>query len=133
MNYLLDTHTILWYFAGENRLPKEIIGIINNPSNHIFYSLVSLWEIEIKHLYKKNFTVTSGQFSFLCEQNYIDLLSINKEHINNLEKIETYNSNKSHKDPFDKMLLSQALTEKMYLITHDSKMLNYDIEYIISY
>lgn len=131
MNYLLDTHTLIWCLAGDKRIPKNIQNIIDSNNNHLFYSIVSPWELEIKHLFKKGFKATGKQLSFLCEQNYIDLLTINNEHINNLNEVEKLNSNKDHNDPFDKMLISQAISEKMILVTHDKKMKNYKTKYIL--
>ena len=131
MNYLLDTHTLIWCLSGDKRIPKNIQDIIDNNNNRLFYSIISPWELEIKHLIKKGFKATGKQLSFLCEQNYIELLNISNEHINNLNEVDKLNTNKDHKDPFDKMLISQAISEKMILVTHDKKMKYYKTKYIL--
>lgn len=130
MNYLLDTHILIWYFAGDKRLPIKIQEIINNDENHIYYSIVSPWELEIKHLKNKNFKATGKQLSFLCEQNYIDILPVNNEHINNLSEVDKLCNIADHNDPFDKMLISQAITDNLVLITHDKKMKGYQTKFI---
>lgn len=133
MNYLLDTHTLIWYFAGDKRLTKNVQEIISDSNNRIFYSIVSPWELEIKHLKDKSIKANAEQLSFLCEQNFVELLGLNIEHIINLKDVEKLNKNKYHNDPFDKILISQAISSNMILLTHDKKMKNYDSKFIMCY
>lgn len=120
MKYLLDTHIILWALIDDNRLNERAKKIIMDSNNTIYYSTVSPWEVEIKHLKDKNFKLTGEQFCFLCNQNHILNLSIQNEHIIELKSLESTKKIK-HNDPFDKMLLAQAKYEKMVFITHDKK------------
>lgn len=129
MKYLLDTHTLLWCMVEDERVPKEIYDIVNNRNNQIFYSTASVWEIELKHLKYDNFKISGEQFAFLCDQNYLMNLTIQNKHISLLKEFV----NKEHKDPFDKILLSQALSENMIFITHDRKFSIYNNKNILLY
>ena len=120
MRYLFDTQIILWVLANDEHLSKKALDIINDPKNDILYSTVSSWEIEIKHLKNKNFTLNSEQFSFLCDQNGLINIQISNKHIKELKNLKK-DENVSHNDPFDRMLLAQAVSEKLIFVTHDKK------------
>lgn len=130
MRYLLDTHIILWAFIGDKRLGKDVREIIEDPKNEIYYSTVSSWEIEIKHLCKDNFKLSADQFIFLCDQNGLANIQIKNSNVSSLKKIEKTKNNK-HNDPFDKMLLAQAISENMIFITHDKKFTAYSNQNIM--
>jgi len=125
MKYLLDTHIILWALINDPRLKNEIRQIILDSSNIIYYSSVSPWEIEIKHLKTSTFTLTGEQFCFLCDQNGLLNLPIQNRHIIELKNIRKKKDIKQS-DPFDRMLLAQAKVENLILITHDRKFEVYD-------
>ena len=120
MKYLLDTRIILWELIGDKHLSNEVRQIIENPKNEIFYSTASAWEIEIKHLNKDNFKLSADQFVFLCDNNGIANIQIKNSNISKLKDIVKVKNTK-HNDPFDRILLAQAISESMILITHDSK------------
>lgn len=129
MKYLLDTHTILWLMVGSKRIPREVLNIVDNPNNQVFYSTVSAWEIELKHLKHKSFKLSGEQFVFLCDQNYLINIPVYNQHISCLKGLV----NKKHNDPFDKLLLSQAMSENMTFITHDKNFKNYKCSNIYLY
>ncbi|MBQ6489977.1 MAG: type II toxin-antitoxin system VapC family toxin [Solobacterium sp.] len=129
MKYLLDTHIILWALIDDPRLSAEVKNIILNPDHSIYYSTVSPWEVEIKHLKDPNFQLSGEQLAFLCDQNGLLNLPVQNEHILELKNIG--HPNTRHKDPFDKMLLAQAKHEKMILITHDSKFRQYNDKHLM--
>lgn len=131
MKYLLDTHVIMWALINDKRVSENIKKVILDQNNQIYYSTVSSWEIEIKHQKIKSFTLTGKQFCSLCDQNDILNLPIKNNHVIKLKDIINNNENSDHKDPFDKMLLAQSAEEKMMLITHDKKLLDYDTNNII--
>lgn len=120
MRYLLDTHIILWALINDSHINDDVKSIILNQNNEIYYSCVSTWEIEIKHLKNENFKLSASQFSYLCDQNGLLNLNIKNEDIISLEKLKKA-SDVKHNDPFDKLLLAQAINENMILITHDKK------------
>ena len=81
MKYLLDTHIILWALIDDQRLSIETKNIILNPDHSIYYSTVSPWEVEIKHLKDPNFQLSGEQLAFLCDQNGLLNLPVQNEHI----------------------------------------------------
>lgn len=121
MNYLLDTCILIWWL--ENSLDKKLTKIINSPNNHIFISSATVWEIIIKE--KTGKLKTPGDLKEqLILNNFIEL-PINHQHsfnLNNLPEI--------HKDPFDRILISQAQIENLTLITHDHYIKQYPIKTI---
>lgn len=128
MKYLLDTHVIMWALIDSPKLSKEVKQILFNNDNTIYYSTVSAWEVEIKHLKRENFKLSGKQLCFLCDQNYVLNLPIQNKHV---EELENINKDTNHNDPFDKMLLAQAKVENMVLITHDKKFKAYNEKNIL--
>lgn len=120
MKYLLDTHVILWALVGDERINQDVKDILYNVNNEIMYSSVSTWEVAIKHNKKESFKLTEDQFAFLCNQNGLSNISINNKHVCELKKINK-TENIEHNDPFDLMLLAQAISENAIFITHDRK------------
>lgn len=120
MKYLLDTHIILWALSGSKKLDSHIKDIIEDSQNTIYYSTVSPWEVELKHQKRKEFKLSGKQFIFLCDQNGLENIEIKNKHILELVNLKTNKMN-NHNDPFDKILLAQAISENMIFITHDKK------------
>ena len=131
MELLLDTHTLLWVISGSDKLPEKIKNLINNYDNKIFVSMVSLWEIEIKHALKPDLMPISAEdvYNSLTVSDF-HLLSVRTEYIVGLLEIIKQNI---HKDPFDHLLLSMANDENMTLVTHDDNIQKYHDVSIISY
>lgn len=127
MNYLLDTHVVLWALYDDDKLPNKVKEIILNQNNSLYFSVVSPWEIETKHQKKpENIKINGKQVAFLCRQAGYKTINININHINEYVELGMLFNNVDHHDPFDKMLLAQAKTENMILITHDKKFKLYD-------
>ena len=120
MRYLLDTHIILWSLINDKHLSNEVIDIIKNKNNEIYYSTASTWEVEIKHQKIKEFKLSGEQFAFLCDQNGLFNIQISNKHIFALNDL-IKESNVTHNDPFDKILLSQSISENMIFVTRDKK------------
>ena len=132
MQILLDTHYLIWFLSGDSRITKETLEIIMNPDNHIYYSTVSLWEIEIKH--KKHPDVvpyTSKEISDACLDIDLENLPIFNKHIFQLNNLRKYDNSPSHNDPFDLILLTQAKKSGMKLLTHDHLFKYYDEECLL--
>lgn len=130
MKYLLDTHVILWALKG-NILPEKIKNLIVSPDNQIYYSTVSVWEVQLKYQKFDFFKLSGRQFSFLCDQNYIENLPITNNHVEALQNIIPIDNKTKHKDPFDRMLLAQSISENMAFVTHDEKFKFYNSDNII--
>lgn len=118
MRCLLDTHVLIWYLEGNNRLKQEWRYIIADRDNDIFVSIISPWEMSLKS--KKL------RLKFPFERYFQDfeytLLTISLSHVKELRQLPVH-----HKDPFDRMLVAQARVENCSLITLDKKLRVYDV------
>jgi PIN domain nuclease of toxin-antitoxin system len=121
---LLDTHIALWATADDARLPTNSAGLIADPSNEVFVSVASLWEIAIKHALARgnpNDMPISARdaLGYFLGAGYT-LLNIAPAHATAVEGLPML-----HADPFDRMLVAQALTVPLRLITHDARLAHY--------
>lgn len=115
MNLLLDTHVFLWFITGDNQLPEKIVNQIVDTKNNCFVSIASIWEIVIKLSIDK--LEIEGGFKTIenfLDNNDIEILPVNFRHTKKLLALPRY-----HNDPFDRMIISQAIAEKMTLISKD--------------
>ncbi len=124
MDLLLDTHAFLWFITGDKQLSDNALAKIKNPDKKCFISIASIWEIVIKYSLDK--LEIKGGFQTVenfLENNDIELLPINLKHTKNLLKLEQH-----HRDPFDRMIISQAITEKLMNVTKDKYFEAYDVK-----
>jgi len=117
-NILLDTHIILWAITRDARLTDKIRSYLLNPSNEIFYSIASMWEVQIKYGVKK-LPISGIDFMHYCEQAGYYKLPVDDLHVQELAGLERDESAPPHNDPFDRILLSQAKAEGFTFLTHD--------------
>ncbi|MDQ1353257.1 MAG: hypothetical protein QG657_3563 [Acidobacteriota bacterium] len=126
MKYIVDTHAFIWYAIGDKRLSPKALRLLES-DNEKFISIASIWEMAIKvnlgHLeFKNSFDeIVSNQIDLL---NY-RILNIDLEHLFKVSAMELH-----HRDPFDRLIVSQALVEKIPIISVDEKFDNYGIERI---
>lgn len=124
MNYLLDTHTLIWYLNGDKNLSSDSKIAIDNPENSKFVSIASIWEIAIKISLKKLFlSVSIEELIEAIDKSQINVLEIRIPHLVQISKLEYI-----HRDPFDRLLVSQAILESMVLITKDENIKKYNAE-----
>ena len=116
MNYLVDTHILLWSFFEPVRLSVNTQTILLNTSNAIYYSPVSLWEISIKYGLKKIQLNGSSPEEFF--QELISSFYLCKE-IEGIKMITNYNLPFHHKDPFDRYIIWEAIQSNLVLISAD--------------
>ncbi|MGI8640793.1 MAG: type II toxin-antitoxin system VapC family toxin [Pyrinomonadaceae bacterium] len=124
MNLLLDTHIFIWLQIELHKISAQRMLILKNPGNTLFLSLASIWELQIK--------IQNGKFIFpkplpeiiqgQQKINDLQILPITLEHIYELEKLPFH-----HKDPFDRLLIAQAVIEDFTLITDDPKFSDYSL------
>lgn len=115
MRLLLDTHIALWAITDSPALPAEARRIILAPHNEIYVSAASIWEISIKHgLGRGDIPVSGGEAADYFTQAGYMTLDISTHHAVFVESLPPH-----HADPFDRMLVAQALSEPMRLLTHD--------------
>ena len=115
MTYLLDTHTILWYLAGNNQLSRKAIDIIDSDSNSCMVSVVSLWEASIKvSLGKLSLKIKPSAMESVLNGFNITVLPIASLHLFVLETLPFH-----HRDPFDRLIISQAIADNLTIISKD--------------
>jgi PIN domain nuclease of toxin-antitoxin system len=126
MDLLLDTHTLIWFLNGDEKLPGMVRDAIENPNNLKIVSIVSIWEISIKiSLDKFRFPKGFKHFLEMVDENGFEILPITIEHamiVSNLEFI--------HRDPFDRLLIAQCKNDNLILVTIDENIRKYNIQTI---
>lgn len=116
MHYLIDTNVFLWFVEGDPRLDSRLVDRITEPSSELWISVASLWEITIK--------ISKGRllpnidlkdyFRRRIDDNEIRILPIKTDHLLMLETLPFH-----HKDPFDRLIASQSLSENLPLLYTD--------------
>lgn len=125
--YLLDTHCWLWWHIEPEMLSKNVVRLIEDGSTMLYFSVVSGWEIVIKYAIGK-LKLPLSPYEYIpkrLEKSYMDVLPVHLEHVLQVEKLECH-----HKDPFDRLLIAQAIAEKMTIISHDRQLQAYDVNVI---
>lgn len=120
MNLLLDTHVVLWVFADPDRLSPKVRAAIIDPRNMVAVSAATVWEIEIKRQLGK-LDAPDG-FASLCIERGFDELPISFAHAHAAGALPRH-----HDDPFDRMLIAQAIVDGLDLVTADSAFRHYDV------
>lgn len=126
MRILLDTHVLLWAITNSERLPEKARRLVLHPDNEIYYSVLSLWEVELKRIaHPEQLATTAAALAEYCRGAGYQQLSLRERHIELLEDLRRLDSAPPHKDPFDRMLICQAAAENMILLTHDARIAEY--------
>ena len=127
MRFLLDTHSLLWFLAGDTSLSQRARRIIENPDDVILVSIASLWEIAIKHsLGKLKLAQPFNElFPHQLSINSISLLDIQLRHVARISNLEFH-----HRDPFDRLLAAQSLSEEIPILSSDEALDAYGLERI---
>jgi len=115
LNLLLDTHVALWAIADSPKLPKGARDMIESPKSTVWISAATIWEIAIKYsLGRGDMPVSSQEALRYFRDSGYRFLSVEPEHAAAVEDLAAH-----HADPFDRILVAQALVEPMRLMTHD--------------
>lgn len=132
MNLLLDTHILIWALVEDERLSEKARQLIMDPNNVIYYSTASIWEVSIKHAAHPDEIRFSGkELSSYCREAGFLQLEIRDKHIFALETLTRPKKAPQHKDPFDRILVSQAKAENMSFLTHDTLIPDYNEKCVI--
>ena len=125
MKILLDTHVFLWYINADSRLPKLIRDAIRDPNNECFLSVVSLWEIIIKSGIGKLPLPEAPDIYVPREReaHAIASLPIDEASVKRLARLPMH-----HRDPFDRMLVCQALEHDLHVATVDPQVRAYAVK-----
>ena len=116
MDLLLDTHTLIWFFNADEQLSINARNLVANPTNNCFLSIASIWEMGIKiSLNKLELRGNLAQVAQFMAENSIELLPITFGHVQQLTALPFH-----HRDPFDRIIIAQALIEQLVLVTKDA-------------
>ncbi|NEO36179.1 MAG: type II toxin-antitoxin system VapC family toxin [Moorea sp. SIOASIH] len=122
MKILLDTHIFLWFISGDTMLSTDVRDIIRDPDNEVYLSVVSVWEAIVKYQLGK-LPLPEPPDKFLPNQrqlHQIASLDLDEGSVTQLSKLPLI-----HRDPFDRMLISQALEKGLTLATVDREIRAY--------
>ena len=126
MDILLDTHALIWFLNGDKFLSNEAKKAIEDSSNNKIVSIASIWEIAIKiSLGKFQFKDGLKSFMKLIDENGFEILPITFSHALEVSKLEFI-----HRDPFDRLLIAQAKSDDLILITKDETIRKYQVKSI---
>lgn len=127
MKVLLDTHTLIWWDSDSSKLPSQVFSLIEDENNQVFVSVVSIWEIQIK--------VQIGKLKLRADiadiitaqqtQNNLEILLIGLDHALKIGELPLH-----HRDPFDRLLIGQALVEDMTILSKDAVFQQYNAKVI---
>ena len=124
MAYLIDTHTLLWHFNGDKQMSNSAIEILKNNKLEKYISIASVWEIAIKLGIGK--LVLDFSFNEIEEKltgSNISLLNISVKHTQQIISLPLH-----HRDPFDRMIIAQSITENLTVISRDKNFSLYPIK-----
>jgi PIN domain nuclease of toxin-antitoxin system len=125
MKLLLDTHTFIWWVDEPEKLPKLVITSLENPDNSLILSVVSVWEMQIKHQLGKLKldiplkTLIENQLA----TNNLQILTVELAHIWALGSLPLH-----HRDPFDRLLIAQTMVEDAFLVSKDEALSDYPVK-----
>ncbi|BAU08312.1 PIN domain nuclease [Fischerella thermalis CCMEE 5330] len=127
MKILLDTHIFLWFISGDNRLSADVRDAIRDSDNEVYLSVVSIWESIVKYQLGKLPLPLSPEIYLpkQRERHQIANLDLDEGSVTQLTKLPLL-----HRDPFDRMLICQALQHKLTIATVDPEIIKYSINVI---
>ena len=117
MRYILDTHTLLWIITEDSKLSTTALKIYLDPSNVMFFSMASVWELAIKaSLGKISLGKTLEEFiEEHVKGNDIEILDIHLPHVFRIEQLPFH-----HRDPFDRLIIAQVIEDNLLLVGNDT-------------
>jgi PIN domain nuclease of toxin-antitoxin system len=126
MDLLLDTHSLIWFLNGDEKLSDKAKSVIEDPINSKIVSIASIWEIAIKiSLDKFRFPKGFKHFLDMVEDNGFEIWPITFEHALELSTLEFI-----HRDPFDRLIIAQCMCDKLIIVTKDDNIKRYNIKII---
>ena len=127
MKLLIDTHILLWALLDDDRLPQKARELLTHTENDVYYSIISLWEIELKHhLHPTQMPINAQAIDAYAQKAGFQSFPLHDRHIFALSSLYRPDTAKPHKDPFDRLLICQAKCENMIFLTHDTLLADYN-------
>lgn len=124
MRLLLDTHALLWWLADDAQLGVQARGLIADPGNDILVSVASLWEIVVKSRVGK-LRADFREISWAIDRDGFSNLPVSDAHLAALEKLPVH-----HRDPFDHLLIAQAMAEDVTFLSGDGNASKYPVRVV---
>lgn len=126
MQYLLDTHAFLWFINGDTQLSNNARVLIEDPIMERYVSIASFWEMAIKlKLGKLELDMSFKDLYDEIDNNGFGILPITALHTEKTATLDLH-----HRDPFDRMLICQAMVDDLVIITADPQFHNYEVKHI---
>jgi PIN domain nuclease of toxin-antitoxin system len=126
MKLLLDTHTFIWWISKPNQLPANVLALLDNEANIPVISVVNIWEIQIKNAAgKMDVNLPLEEIVTVYRENDIAILPILPEYVLRLSHLP-----KLHHDPFDRILVAQALVENITILSKDSMIKQFPVNVV---
>ena len=124
MAYLIDTHTLLWHFNGDNQMSISAMEILKDNKQKKYTSIASVWEIAIKmSIGKLLLEFNFNEIEVKLAGSKISLLDISVKHTEEIISLPLH-----HRDPFDRMIIAQSITENLTIISKDKNFSLYPIK-----
>ena len=124
MKYLIDTQILIWLFISPNKIPSNIQNLLKNLDNEIYVSKVSIWEIAIKvSIGKLIIPFEIKKLIFEIKGMNIKILNIKNQHLIKVTDLPFH-----HKDPFDRLIISQAFIDRITIISSDNNFSKYNVK-----
>lgn len=125
VGYLLDTHVFIWLASEPTRVPEPVLFRLTQPDSKLFLSVASLWELAIKSSMGK-LTLRVPLAELLraqCEAMALGVLDVTRAHALGVEVLPFH-----HRDPFDRLLVAQAIHERLVIVSADTVLDDYPVE-----
>jgi PIN domain nuclease of toxin-antitoxin system len=123
MNVFLDTHTFLWFIDSPEHLPRRVRILLDDEHTGLVVSIATPWEIAIKRSIGKLTTRHSASEQMLEYEDIVRFLPINAAHLERFEVLPYH-----HRDPFDRIIIAQALAENLPVVSSDAAFDAYGVE-----
>jgi PIN domain nuclease of toxin-antitoxin system len=124
MKFLLDTHALLWWLVDDSQLGRQARELVEDPGNDVLVSMVSLWEIAVKTRIGK-LEADIKEITDAVQQEGFNFLDIGIAHLLTLAGLPVH-----HRDPFDHLLIAQAITEDATFISDDRNTARYPVRMV---
>jgi PIN domain nuclease of toxin-antitoxin system len=130
LRILLDTHVAFWAVAARARLPRQILEMIGDPTYETWVSIVSIWEISVKHALGRagrgNMPLSGAEALRDFDDAAFNILPVTAQHAITVDELPDL-----HGDPFDRLLAAQAISEPLRIVTHDKTLAAYSSNSIL--
>ncbi|MGZ5244046.1 MAG: type II toxin-antitoxin system VapC family toxin [Bacteroidia bacterium] len=122
----MDTHTVIWFIINSSQLSAQAKQLIENGQNTCYISIASYWEIAIKYARGRlELNAELEKIFDIIDESGFEILPITPKHILKNAELEFH-----HQDPFDRIIIAQALVEKLTIVGKDNQFTNYGIQLV---